>query len=350
MSSPAKQTELTQLWYTRCPLPAASGIAQRFRWLHQAFAAQGIKLDTIRTSPDRAVRDSHFTHAQPGLFREGGPVPPLWARALGRETALVGITRIDEAQAVLVRSDSALDTLEDLHGKRLALPRHATQYADHARAQTLHRFTEVLARAGLSPRDVAFIDIDEGEYEIREPPVAVNQTQFPVLDALLEGRVDAVYASGARIGRFAAGHGLRALREDPADAATAIRYRPGAPRPITVNRDLAIDHPRIVARYLAVLQQTAAWAAANPDRALSVITAEIGGTEAANREGYGPNLHRQLDVKLSADYLSALEGHKNFLRDNGFLTGDFDFQDWIVSEPLALAEQIVASEDLALAV
>src|ERR1700761_3670186 len=103
-----------RLWYTRCPLPAASGIAQRFRWLHQALARDGIALDTIRTSPDRVVRDSHFTHAQPGLFREGGPVPPLWTRARGAETALIGITRIDEAQAVLVRADSDLAVLADL--------------------------------------------------------------------------------------------------------------------------------------------------------------------------------------------------------------------------------------------
>ena len=334
----------SQLWFTRCPLPAASGIAQRYRWLHETLAREGVALDTIRTSTDRTVRDSHFTHIQPGLFREGGPVPPLWARSLGRETALVGITRVDEVQAVLVRGESALDTLQDLPGSRIAVPRHRTQYVDHSRAHTLAGFAATLARIGADLDAVERVDIDEAEYEIREPSTAVTETQFPVIDALVAGRVDAIYASGARVGRFIREYGLKALAEE---GATAPRYRPGPPRPVTVNRDLALAHPRLVARYLAVLQHTALWAEGHADTAIATIAAEIGSSEAGVREGYGPHLHRQLWVSLSPEPVAALDRHRQFLLDHGFLAADFDLRAWIVEAPLRLAEQMLETDDLA---
>ena len=41
------------IWYTRCPVPTTSGIAQHKRWLQNEFARQGITLDSIRASEDR---------------------------------------------------------------------------------------------------------------------------------------------------------------------------------------------------------------------------------------------------------------------------------------------------------
>jgi ABC-type nitrate/sulfonate/bicarbonate transport system substrate-binding protein len=335
-----KTGQVSELWYTRCPLPAASGIAQRKGWLRQEFLADGIAVDTIRTSKDRAVRDSHFTHAQPNLFREGGPVPPIWAKARGQDTALIGITRTDEASAVLVKADSPVRLLSDLRGRRMAVPRHATQYADHARAHTLRGFLAALELGGLSEADVAFSDVAEDEYEIREPPVAVGQTEFPILDALVADRVDAVFVRGGRIREFIARYNLRPLPISADDADGGIRIGPGTPRAVTVNRELAVRHPEIVARYLAVLQRAAAWARANPKQAVTVAAAETGATEEGIASGFGPRLTEQLSVSLAADHVAALEAEKNFLLARGFLAGDFDFQAWIVSEPLRLAALI----------
>jgi sulfonate transport system substrate-binding protein len=338
------------IWYTRCPLPAASGIAQRLRWLHEEFASIGLGVETIRTSPDRAVRDSHFTHGQPALFREGGPVPPLWTRSLGAETALIGITRTEVAEAILVRSDSDITSIEGLRGRRLPLPRHATQYVDHARAGTLFSYGNTLGRVGLTQADVKFVDVEEGEYEIKEPPVAVGQTKFPVLDALLDGTVDALKVSGTSVGKFIAKHGLRPLPDVDGSSAPAVTFRPGVPRAITVNRDLAVHHPQIAAHYLAILLRTAGWADRNPADAAKVLGEELGVTADQLLSGFGPDLHRQLYVKLTPDYVAALSEHKDFLLKNGFLGGDFDFNAWIVSAPLTIAESVVQRSELAIAV
>jgi sulfonate transport system substrate-binding protein len=338
------------IWYTRCPLPAASGIAQRLRWLHEGFESLGIGVDTIRTSPDRAVRDSHFTHAQPALFREGGPVPPLWTRSLGADTALIGITRTDVAQAVLVRPDSDLESIEGLRGRRLPVPRHATQYVDHARAATLRAYETALSRVGLGLSDVELVEIVEGEYEIKEPPVAVTQTEFPLLEALLDGTVEALTVSGANVQRFIAKHGLRPLPDFESSSTPAIQLHPGAPRAITVNRDLAVHHPQLAARYLAILLRTARWAERNPREAAKVLGQELGLTDEQLFAGFGAGLCRQLFVKLSPEYLADLAEQKAFLLKQGLLRGDFDFAAWVVAGPLAIAESWVQDEELPLAV
>ena len=48
------------LWYTRCPVPTASGIAIHHGWLDAEFAPDGIAIRSLRASADRAVRESHF--------------------------------------------------------------------------------------------------------------------------------------------------------------------------------------------------------------------------------------------------------------------------------------------------
>jgi sulfonate transport system substrate-binding protein len=58
------QNTISELWYTRCPVPTTSGIAQHFRWLHDEFARHGIALKSIRASEDQAVRNSHYDHSQ----------------------------------------------------------------------------------------------------------------------------------------------------------------------------------------------------------------------------------------------------------------------------------------------
>ena len=96
----------------------------------------------------------------------------------------------------------------------------------------------------------------------------------------------------------------------------------------------------LVARYLAVLLRTAEWAHAHPDEVVSAIAAETASSEDAVRRGYGPELHRSFEPRLSDDYVHALELQKNFFRDEGFLAADIDFAAWIVHEPLRLAREL----------
>jgi sulfonate transport system substrate-binding protein len=331
----------TTLWYTRCPVPTTSGIAQHFRWLHAEFAQQGIALESIRASSDPAVRESHFDHSQPNMFREGGNAPPIWARANGAETAVVGITWVDEEQLILVRHDSPLRTLADLKGSRLGLPRQRSgAHVDVGRALELRGLLTALRRAGRARDQVTFVDVDSASAELRERAEPTTLARHPTAAALLAGEVDAIYAKGAVSATLVAQHGLRALVDFNTYDDAQVRINAGTPRPITVDRRLALERPEIVARYLAVLLRTAEWAAEHPDEVVQAIAQETASTPAAVRQGYGPQLHRRFEPRLDADYLRALESQKAFFLAEGFLARDFDFADWIVPGPLARAREL----------
>ncbi len=97
----AAQPELEQIWFTRCPVPTASGIAYKLGWLSEEFAADGLPVATLQEA--RQLGHHHYDHQLPGLFREGGNVPALAARAAGSPSRLIGLTWIEEWQTLLVR-------------------------------------------------------------------------------------------------------------------------------------------------------------------------------------------------------------------------------------------------------
>jgi ABC-type nitrate/sulfonate/bicarbonate transport system substrate-binding protein len=343
-------TEPTTIWYTRCPVPTTSGIAQHFRWLHGEFARNGLALESIRAAQDKSVRLSHFDHTHENQFREGGNVPPLWAKGEGRDTVVVGITWVDEEQLILVREDSPLRTVADLRGARLGLPKHDSQIVDIGRAEDLRGLLTALKIGGIGRDEVTFVDLHGGDFDLREDSAAERDVgASPKLrlnaQGLLEGKVDAVYAKGAFSATLIERHGFRPILDINEQSDPLLRVNAGTPRPITVNRDLARDHPQIVARYLVVLQKTAQWARTHHDEVVQAIAAETGATQAAVERGFGPHVHEHFTVTLSDISLTALRAQKDYLVAEGFIQ-DFDFDSWIDPAPLRLAEALVEQVEL----
>jgi sulfonate transport system substrate-binding protein len=336
-------TQPDTIWYTRCPVPTTSGIAQHFRWLHGEFARAGIALESIRAADDKAVRLSHFDHSHANQFREGGNVPPLWARGQGRDTVVVGITWVDEEQLILVREDSPLRSVADLRGARLGLPLHDSKIVDIGRAEDLRGLLTALQIGGIARDEVTFVDLVGGDFDLREER-GQDVTASPKLrlnaQALLDDKADAIYAKGAFSATLIEQHGFRPILDINEQKDPLLRVNAGTPRPITVNRDLARDHPQVVARYLAVLQKTAQWAATHPEEVVQAIAAETGATQAAVRRGFGPHLHERFTVTLSDISVAGLRAQKDYLVREGFIQ-DFDFESWIDPAPLALAETLV---------
>jgi ABC-type nitrate/sulfonate/bicarbonate transport system substrate-binding protein len=332
-------TQVDTIWYTRCPVPTTSGIAQHFRWLHDEFAKSGVALESIRAAQDKAVRLSHFDHTHPRMFREGGNIPPLWARGLGRDTVVVGITWVDEEQLILVRDDSAIRSVADLCGARLGLPRHDGAIVDVGRGQDLRGLLTALEIGGIDRSEVTFVDLTGGEIDLREQ--RREERVHLGAQALLDGTADAIYAKGAVSATLIEKHGFRPILDINAQEDPLARVNAGTPRPITVDATLARENPEVVAHYLAVLQKTAEWAKTHPDEVVRAIAAETDATEAAVRRGFGPQLHERFAVSLSPLYVEGLRQQKDFLVAEGFVT-DFDFDAWIDPAPLALAAELVA--------
>ena len=336
-----------ELWYTRCGSATASALAIRKNWLQAEFAKPGTILHSLRDSDSLATRNSHYNHSQTGMFREGGNIPPIWAKGSGQDTVVVGITWLDEYQGILTKADSGIRTIADLKGKRLAIPQHKHAVIDFQRGAAQHGFATALTLAGLTPADAIFVDIAAPSYDTEDGPrrqPTAEQRRNVVLDALDNGEVDAIFlrfASGYRLSQNPAYHQVININEldDP-----LLRVNNGTPRPVTVDRLFLQQHPDVVVRYLAVLLRTAEWAANHHQEVVSLLAPEDGGTAAEVIGSHGADVHLSFTPKLTPEYIAGLETQKNFLRDWGYLQHDFDVRDWIVTEPLLAAQKLLEQE------
>ena len=338
----AKSFSVSQLWYTRCPVPTASGIALDLGLLRDEFARSGITLQSIRDSDDPRVNISHFDHSLPGLFREGGNIPAIWARSEGRDTVVVALTWIDEFQALLVRPDSGIGSLQDLKHRKIGLPRQTGQRVDFARAMALRGIDSALTLGGLALADVELVDVTSEQRSFATSNGVANG-RFHELEsgALLRGEVDAIYVKGAPGLGTAQAHGLRTLVNLAEQSDPRLRVNNGNPRPVTVDRRTALERPDLVARYLAVLLRAADWASANPAEVFAIIGKEVGRSAQDARAAYGNAAHRHFGLDLSDVRRQGLASQKDFLLRHGFIAHDFDAEAWIDPRPLALAHDLV---------
>ena len=51
MPDSAVAVSLDQIWFTRCPVPTATGLAYKLGWLTGEFADDGIKISTLQDAP-----------------------------------------------------------------------------------------------------------------------------------------------------------------------------------------------------------------------------------------------------------------------------------------------------------
>lgn len=352
-SSAVTNDTLRRLWFTRCPVPTATGLAYKLGWLDEEFAADGIAVETLQDK--RELSRHHYDHQLLDLIREGGNILALAARAQGADTRLIGLTWIDERQAILVRSGSAITSPADLKGKRLALP----DWNDHAiashqrgtsiaRGMSIQGYRGALHSVGLTFDDVDLIEVPSNRTYPKEKHHSQTTHNGPHalwrgIDYLVRGQVDAVYVKGA-------------VAVDAARAAGAIvgidldrlpdqahRINNGTPRPITVHTDLLDRHFDVVARFLAQTLRAADWAANNLDAVRKVLQAETRGSDEAVREAYRDDFHLHLHPNLSYQRLTWFESQKKALWLHGFLEHNFEFADWIDHRPLLAARELLTS-------
>ncbi len=343
MSNINYSSEPVNVWYTRCGAATASALAIRKGWLQAEFSQGGTVLHSLRDSDSLETRNSHYHHKQTGMFREGGNIPPIWARGLGQDTVVVGITWLDEYQGIIVRADSNILDVGDLKGKRLAIPRHANAVIDFQRGAAQHGFATALSLYGLKSADATWVDVDAPGYDLQDGPRASRfDRRHAELDALNSGLVDAIFVRFARGVRLAKNPAYRQIININEHPDPFIRVNNGTPRPITVDRQFIEKHPDVVARYLAVLLRTANWASKNPDEVMGLLSPEDGGgTVSEVLASHGANVHLSFTPKLTEKYLKGLEIQKNFLRDWGYIKTDFDIQDWVDDAPLKAAKKLV---------
>ncbi|MDX2270339.1 MAG: ABC transporter substrate-binding protein [Cyanobacteriota bacterium] len=354
LSPPQAQSVISSLtvgtlWYTRCPVPTASSLAIQQGWLDEEFLPDGIEVASLRQSDQRAVRESHFSHTQANSFRQGGNIPPIWARSQGQDLQLIGLSWAEQYQAILALPESRIRSAQDLRGRRLALPQRIHDPIDFWRATSLRGYLSALELVGLSEKEVEFVDLSVAEPYITDlnpshtGPLFTSQNlkrlQSTEVFALIRGEVDAIYVSGGRGAELQAFLGAVVVTDLGRHPDPAVRINNITPAALTVSGSLVRERPDLVTRYVTRLLEAAAWAEIHPHLTKRIIAAEVGVAEEWVDLAYPSDLHTHLTPELSEQSIAAIESQKNFLLKWGFIQQDFDLRSWVNSEPLEAAKR-----------
>lgn len=343
------------LWYTRCSIPTPLGLAAQLGWLRDEFDGDGIAIKSLQESTDPKELASHFEHTLPHSFRYGGSSPAIWARARGQETRVIGISWIDEYQAILALPESGIRSAADLRGRRLGLPKRRGSGSqdpgsqdnglDVARAASLRGFLTALELGGLNYDDAEFVDLtDNTDAPVQAPATAVRRPRRHSYTraalALARGEVDAIYVKDVRGAETAHLLGARVVVDIGAHSDPQVRINYCAPRPLTVNTATVRDYPQLVERLLGRVVDVGHWAASHPAETIAQIARDTGWAEHWVRFAYGENVHRHLQTTLSEQSVRGLESYKNFLLRWGFIEADFSIGEWIDPQPLAAVQRL----------
>jgi len=340
-----------KIWFTRCPVPTATGLAYKLGWLEEEFKSDGIALGTLQEVGGELARH-HYDHQLATLIREGGNLFAIPARAQGAPTRLIGLTWIEEWQSILVRPDSDIRSPADLKGKRLALPVfRAADIAENkrgrsiARGMSLQGYKGALASVGLTLDDVRLVEVGGDVVNGAAGAARENQGRlWDGLEPLINGEVDAVYVKGAAAAEVARKHGavvgidLDRLRD------RRFRVNNGTPRPITVHEDFLENHFDLLVRFLYQTLRAAEWAKTHLGEVYEILQGETragpDGVKAAYRDGF----HLSLAPDLSRERVELFRQQKDFQLIHGFLDRDFDYDAWIEFRPLEEAQKRLKAE------
>lgn len=331
------------VWYTRCPAPTPLSIATQLGWIDASFARHGVDVASIRDSVDPKIRQSHFDHHLEWSFRQGGNIPPIWARASGRRTRIVGLTRTDEFQAVITLPHLGIRRGTDLRGRKLGLPKRPGDIIDFQRATSLKGIVSALEIHGLTAADVELVDILAQTSSLASSGEAATFTprrRLPYgeeIAALHRGEIDAFFVKGAEGVTVASLIGAHVVVETGFHPDPKIRINNGTPRPLTVDATFAEQRPDLVAELIGTIQRVADWAERNPSEAVRFIANEIGVSEDSVKTANGPDVHRHLTLTLDQSEIDALSHFKDFLLEWQFIPQNFNVNDWVDPRPLALA-------------
>ena len=346
------------LWYTRCPVPTAFSIAVQNQWLEAEFATDGIKIQSLATSSDPKVRQSHFEQTQSNFFRQGGNIPPLVSRSRGTDVRLIGLSWTDLHELLLTQPGSGINGPEDLRGKRLSLPRRVSDSVDFWRATVIRGYEKALEVAGLTVDDVEFVELEVDRSFVGDSTDSTGADatlwdarfmlgfQREEANALQSGEVDVIFSQGSHAVNLQAFTGAQTVLDLGTLDRREQRINNSTPLVLTVTGDLLDARPDIVARVVARTIRSADWAKSHGREASRIVADEVGIAESLLPHAYSDALPQQLSIDLSDDNLAALRSQADLLRKHGFLAGEIDWDAFVDHGPLREARELLTAGEL----
>lgn len=342
-------TPAVETLYTICPVLTAANVAVELGWLDEEFQRAGAKGIYLRSLDNNAGWIPHYTHGRDNLFRDGGAIPTIKARADLKRTKLIGLTWGQHGGQIVVKAKSGIRRVQDLKGRKIGLYRSLNeQKIDFVRATAQRGILLALELAGLTDKDAQIVDLEDADapkFGVAKKPSELwaqsrahrHSVEHEVdLRALSEGRVDAVYSQSGRTHELLK-TGEYTVIEDFARHPDWTLHVANGPYTIAVNADFAEQNPEIVVAYLRASIRAGRWINQHRSAAAEIFTRVT--------FNHSPQLVEQLlaglDLvpNLSAKNLAALDIQKQFLVDHGYIKNDFDVRDWADSRYLEKALQ-----------
>ena len=231
-------------------------------------------------------------------------VPAISARSKGAQTSLIAIDNGDVHCAIVVRADAGYETINDLKGKKVALPK----------GTYMQRYFELLVQANqLTPDDFQVV-----------------QMTSDAESAILSGAVDAfVWTETSILRLMEKNDGLTIFdttRDHPQWSGQSLlvgrdeilnRYPELAPalvRAVTRASEFALENPKEATGILADVNQM------SPESMAPALEFE---DETSFQVRYAVDVSDQMKEKLNAV--------KDFLLEKQFISKDFYIEEWIVA-------------------
>ncbi len=223
-----------------------------------------------------------------------GPLPAISARASGIDVKAVGRAYSDDYYyGLLVRPDSAINSVKDLTGKKIAV-----QVGSGA-----HLFLMLLLQqAGLKFSDVNIVNL----------PTSDHQT------ALATGNVDAIATWQPFVATIELSQAGRLLADSKNVIQTVGVY--------LARNEFGQQAPALVERFLKVHQKAADYLKNNPDEAVAIIAKE----SKIPADAIAKSLKTiDWNLRITDEDITTLSQAKAYLKDTNVLKNDFNIQELI---------------------
>jgi ABC-type nitrate/sulfonate/bicarbonate transport system substrate-binding protein len=327
--------KLKEFYYTPCPVETLSHVALSQGFFKKTLKELGTEIRHISLMP-KDQWNSHFTHRSPNLVRDGGNIPPIWTRSTGADTFLIGLTFTHRKQ-VLFSKRELVHSVEQLRGKKLALPKRVGEPIDFWQATLLRGSLSILEIHGLSEKDVTFVDLNVPDGYLSGPSgsgsIWTHQTDGATFHqqeflALKNNLVDAMYSEGARVANLEKSPELKILYtlSDHPDLLKKINIC--LPCTITVSGNLVREYPEVVQAYMDALVQSAKWAKTHREEVLNIWAKELYLDREFLENTFPPNVNELLMPRLDEEGIRAVETEMNFLFKYHFIEKTFNLSEW----------------------
>jgi 2'-hydroxybiphenyl-2-sulfinate desulfinase len=338
------ERDVKEIRYTICPVGNSSYIAAQKGWLKEGLAPLGVTPVLLQSLPQEQWK-VHFDYQDDALFREGGNIPPLWARSNGAEVTLIGLALLKQKQFILARADSDINAIEQLRGRKIAIPAHPDALIDFHKASAEHGFLLALNARGVSWAEVEPVVLNSKGDFLTGRRFLSDTPEADEVIALDSGKVDAIYVKLSRLRGLLNTGRYKVLFDISADPSLLSPINNEYPNTLTVSKRLADEHPEVVVAYVKQLLLASIWAKTHRAEAIGILAEQTLGSVGEFIGSNAGDFHENITPNLSDESLEALEGQKRFLYDRGYIKDNFAIEDWADSSFLKAAWRELKDDD-----